>query len=88
MVESLIHYRNFTKSLTDFGFKINQYNPCIANNMIHGKQMTLCYHVENCKLIHHRSNVNDRIIKWFRQEYEIIFEDRLGKMMVSRGNVY
>jgi hypothetical protein len=27
----------------------------------------------------------DNMIAWFKQEYESIFEDRSGKMVVSRG---
>ena len=50
--------------------------------------MTICYHVADCKLSHHRSKVNDQMIKWLRQEYESIFEDGLGKMTVSRGKVH
>ena len=41
MVESLLYYRNFTKSLTDVGFKINPYDPCVANNMVNGQHMTI-----------------------------------------------
>ena len=50
--------------------------------------MTICYHVDDCKLSHRRSKVNDRMIKWLRQEYESIFEYELGKMTVSRGKVH
>ena len=49
--------------------------------------MNICYHVDDCKLSHHRSKVNDHMIKWLRQEYERISEDGLGKMTVSRGKV-
>ena len=44
MVTSLLYYRKFTKILTDVGFKINPYDPCVANKMINGQQMTICYH--------------------------------------------
>ena len=50
--------------------------------------MTICYHVDDCKLSHHRSKVNDQMIKWLRKEYESIFEDGSGKMTVSRGKVH
>ena len=88
MVVSLLHCRKFTKSLTDVGFKINPYDPCVANNMIDGQQMTIFYHVEDCKLSHRRSKVTDRMIKWLRQEYKSIFEYGSGKMEVSRGKVH
>ena len=88
MVASLLCYREFTKSLTDIGFKINPYDPCVANKMIDRQQMTIWYHVDDCKSSHHRRKVNDRMIKWLRQEYESILEDGLGKMTVSRGKVH
>ena len=88
MVESLLYYRKFTNSLTDIGFKINLYDPCVANKMIDGQQMTICYHVYDCKLSHRRSKFNDRMIKWLRQEYESISEDGSGNMTVTRGKVH
>ena len=67
MVASLIYYCKFTKSLTDVEYKINPYDPCVANKMIDGQHMTICYHVDDCKLIQRRSKVKDWIIKWLRQ---------------------
>ena len=69
MVARLLYYRKFTNSLTDIGFNINRYNPCVSNNIIEGQQMTKWYHVDDCKLSHRRSKVNDRMINWLRQEY-------------------
>ena len=66
MVASLIYYCKFTKSLTDIGFKINPYDPCVANKIIYRQQMTICYHVDDCKLSHRRSKVDDLMIKWLR----------------------
>jgi len=87
MVASLLYYRKFTKSLTDAGFEINPYDPCVANKMIEGKQMTICFHVDDCKLSHRKSKVMDETIEWLRQEYESIFEDGSGAMTVHRGKV-
>jgi hypothetical protein len=56
--------------------------------MIKGEQMTICFHVDDCKLSHRKSKVMDKMIKWLRQEYESIFEDGSGEMMVSRGKVH
>ena len=67
LVASLLYYLNFTKSLTEVGFKIDPYDPCIANKMIYGQQITICYHVDNFKLIHSRIKFNDQMIKWLRQ---------------------
>jgi hypothetical protein len=90
MVASLLYFCKFTKSLTEIRFKLNPYDPCIviANKMIKGKQMTICFHVDDCKLSHHVPNVMDHMIRWLRQEYESIFEDESGQMTVSRGKIH
>ena len=88
MVASLLYYRKFTKSLTGIGFELNPYDPCVANKMIDGKQMTICFHVDDCKLSHRKSRVMDDMIQWLRQEYESIFKDGSRKMTVSRGKVH
>jgi hypothetical protein len=87
MVTSLLYYQKFTNSLVSIGFKINPYDPCVANKMIEGKQMMICFHVDDCKLSHCDSKVNDRMIEWLHQEYESIFEDGSSKMTVSRGRL-
>ena len=84
----MVYYRKFTKSLMEIGFELNPYDPCVANKMIEGKQMTICFHVDDCKLSHRTPKVMDMMIKWLRQEYESIFEDGSGEMMVSRGKVH
>jgi hypothetical protein len=62
MVASLLYYRKFTKSLTSVGFEINPYDPCVANKIVNGMQMTICFHMDDCKLSHHSSRANDNII--------------------------
>jgi hypothetical protein len=42
MVASLLCCCKFAKSLTDIGYVINPCDPCVANKIIAGKQMTIC----------------------------------------------
>jgi hypothetical protein len=88
MVASLLYYCKFTKSLMSVGFEINMYDPCMANKIVDGMQMTICFHVDDCKLSHHSISTNENMIDWLSQEYESIFEDGSGKMTVSRGRVH
>ena len=60
MVSSFLYYHKFTKSLTNIGFKINPYDPYVANKIIDQQQMTICYHVDDCKLSHRRRKVNEK----------------------------
>jgi hypothetical protein len=75
MVASLLYYRKFVKSLTDIGFIINPYDPCVANKIIEGKQMTICFHVDDFNLSYCKKKVTDTMIEYLREEYEKIFED-------------
>ena len=88
MVASLLFYRKLSKSLIRTGFKFNPYDPCVANKIVNGKQMTILFHVDDCKLSHKEAKQNDIMIKWLKEEYESIFEDGSGKMAVSRGKVH
>jgi hypothetical protein len=88
MVAGLLYYRKFADSLDQKKFTKNPYDPCVWNKTIEGKQCTICFHVNDCKISHVKSSVNDSIIAWLRQEYESIFTDGSGKMKVARGRVH
>ncbi len=81
----LLYYEKFTNSLKEKGFKINPYDACVWNKQIDGKQCTICFHIDNCKIFHVSKTVVDRIIKWLRKDYESVFEDGSRKMKVNRG---
>jgi hypothetical protein len=85
---SLLYYQKCCTSLLSKGFVFDDYDPCVANKQIGGNQMTICFHVDDCKLSHKSLKVMDQMITWLRQEYESIFEDGSGKMSVSRGMVH
>jgi hypothetical protein len=88
MVARLLYYRKFVKNLMDIDFVINPYDPCVANNIIEGDQMTICFHVDDCKLRHRKTKVMDSMIEYLIQEYESIFDDGSGAMTVSRGKIH
>jgi hypothetical protein len=75
MVAIFLYYRKFVKSLTDVGFIINPYDPCVANKIIEGKQTLICFHVYDFKISNRKKKVMDTMIEYLREEYESIFED-------------
>jgi hypothetical protein len=87
MVASLLYYRKFTRSLKNQGYTMNPYNPCVWNKMIKKKQITICFHVDDCKVSHKLAQVVDKAIKWLCQDYNSIFEDGSGAMVVHQGLV-
>jgi hypothetical protein len=88
MVAGLLYYRKFADRLDQKKLIKNPYDPCVWNKIIKGKQCTICFHVDDCKISHVKSTVNSGIIAWLRQEYESIFTDNSGKMKVARGKVH
>jgi hypothetical protein len=88
MVEILLYYRKFVNSLMDIDFVINPYDPCVTNKIIEGEQMTICFHVDDCKFSHRKNKVMDSMIEYIRQEYDSIFEDGSGAMTVSRFKIH
>jgi hypothetical protein len=64
MVASLLYYWKFTKSLSVRGFVMNPYDPCVWNKDVNGKQLTICFHVDDCKTLHVDYKVLDQTINW------------------------
>ncbi len=64
MVAALLYYKKFVESLTKQGFKLNPYGRCVTNKIVKGKQIAICFHVDNCKISHKYSKVVDEMIKW------------------------
>jgi hypothetical protein len=87
MVAALLCYKKFVKSLVKQGFKLNLYDRCVTNKIVKRKQITVCFHVDDCKLSHEHSKVFDETITWLRAKYESIFEDGLVALKVHRGKV-
>ena len=66
MVASLLYYKKFTNSLKSKSFKMNPYDPCVWNEMVNGEQLTIVFHVDDCKLSHRDPKVLDETIEWLR----------------------
>ena len=88
MMVNLLYYCKFSQSLINIGFEFNPYDPCVAKKMVNGSQMTIGFHVGDCKLSHKEPKENDKMIEWLKSEYESIFEDGSGNITVSRGKVH
>jgi hypothetical protein len=66
MVALLLYYKRFVKSFKSKGFKLNPYDPCVANKQVNGEQLTMCFHVGDCKISHLTPKVFDKAIEWLR----------------------
>jgi hypothetical protein len=50
---ALLLWQLLSKTLVEWGFKLNEYDPCVAKIVINSKQCTIIWHVDDLK----KSNV-------------------------------
>ena len=67
---------------------MNTYNPCIWNRQIRGKQCTICFHIDDCKILHVSGKVLDRIIEWLRRNFESVFKDGCRKLKEHQSKMH
>ena len=79
---SLLYYKKFWKDLEGQGFKINPYNPCVANRTIKGTQHTITWHMHDLKSSHVNPKVNDKFLDWLKTTYA---NDKIGEIKAVCG---
>ena len=52
MQSALLWYRTFAGKLKAMDFKLNRYDPCVANKQIKGHQCTITWYVDDSKISH------------------------------------
>ena len=73
----ILWYQLFTNTLLENGFTLNPYDPCVANKLINGLQMTVCWYVDDLKVSHKQENeVKNMTNK---------LENKFGKMNITYG---
>ena len=80
---ALRFFRKLVGDLTKAGFKANDYDMCVYNKTVDGKQLTVVIHVDDLKISHVDKRVVDNFISWCRSKYE-----NFTKMKPSRGKIH
>ena len=80
MRAALLFYKRLRSDLEDMGFVVNPYDPCVANNMVDGEQMTVCWHVDDLKISYRYEDM----VTAFAVEMENIYGENTT---ISRGRV-
>ena len=52
MKAALLFYIKFIKNIKSTGFELNPYDPCVANKIVDGAQLTVVWHVNDLKVSH------------------------------------
>ena len=63
--------------INKIGFKVNPYDPCVANMQVNDDQITLTWHVDDMKISHINPNVIESFIYWMRDKYETVRESKV-----------
>ncbi|KAG7371066.1 reverse transcriptase RNA-dependent DNA polymerase [Nitzschia inconspicua] len=79
---AMLYYNKFRRDIETIGFKVNPFDPCVANRIVNGKQHTVVWHVDDLKSSHVDPIVNDEFLKWLENKYA---SDNVGKIKAVRG---
>ncbi len=71
MKSALLFYQILVADLTSFGFTINPYDPCVANKIVDGLQMTICWHVDDLLIGYAKPNTITHFLDWPAQRYDM-----------------
>ncbi len=77
MKSALLFYRKLVAKLCKMGFKINPYNPCIANKMVNGTKMTVRWHVDDLMISY---TSQDNIMAFVKKIKDIYGENLAEKV--------
>ena len=73
--------------MTGAGFKLNPYDPCVANKVIGGTQMTICWNVDDMKISHVDPKAVEKVVSWLDKLYPGITATR-GKIHYYLGMTF
>ena len=80
---ALLFWKLLSSTLQEWGFKISNYDRCIANKMIDGKQCTIIWHVDKLKISHEKKAVVDDILKKFNKKFR-----KESPLTTARGRIF
>ena len=69
LVSAMLFYHKLVNDLTKYVFKINPYDPCVANKIVNGNQMTISQHVDDLKISYKEKTVIDEFLTWIKEKY-------------------
>ncbi len=77
---ALLFYKKLVSNLKCTGFKLNPYDPCVANKTVNGTQMTVCWHVDDLKVSHVHPKEVTKFGKWLSKTYGVSIATHRGKV--------
>ena len=89
LLRSALHfYKKLVSDLESTGFKVNPYDPCVANKTVNGTQMTVCWHVDNLKVSHVDPKEVTKFGEWLSKTYGVSIATHRGKVHDYLGMIF
>jgi hypothetical protein len=85
---ALLFFRKLVGDLENNGFVLNPYDPCVANEVINGKQMTVCWHVDDLNMPHEDPKEVTAFGEWLSKMYRILVVSHRGKVHNYLGMIF
>ena len=67
---------------------VNTYDPCVANKMVNGKQMTVCWHVDDLKVLYMNPGEITIFGEWLDASYGVTVTTHRGKVHNYLGIIF
>ena len=85
MQAALLFYNKLLSALKNKGFKVNPYDPCVANCEVNGSQMTVVWNVDDMKVSHANPETVTDFVKWVK---DCFAGDNIGILKITRGKLH
>ena len=85
---ALLFYQKLVADLTSLGFTINPYDPCVANKIVSGKQLTVSWHVDDLQISHVHLSVVECFIQQLKEIYGSNLKATVGPIQDYLGMVF
>jgi hypothetical protein len=84
----LLFYKKVVADLESDGFVLNPYDPCVANKVVDGKQMTVCWHVDDLKVSYCDPAQVTIFGEWMSTKYGVAVATHQGKVHDYLGMIF
>jgi hypothetical protein len=85
---ALLFYKKLVADLESDGFVLNPYDPCVAKKVVDGKQMTVCWHVDDLKVSHCNPDQVTIFREWLSKKYGVAVATHQGKVHNYLGMIF
>ena len=85
---ALLFYRKLVSDLRAIGFELNPYDPCVANKLVNGQQLTVSWHVEDLTLSHATESAIMDVINHLKSIYGLNLKENIGSLQEYLGMTF